>query len=57
MIDVQHSALRPFKHEGLAIHQSLIQQRRRVTHKGSNLRRSLSVLVVHLVGIQGFGIK
>ena len=57
MIDVEHGALRPFKHDGLAFCQRLVQQRGSITHEGSDLRRSFSVFVVHLVGIQRFGIE
>src|SRR5207245_2061795 len=57
MIDVEHGTLRTFKQNGFAIGQRLVQQDCGVAYEGGYLLGGLSVLGVHLVGVQGFRVK
>ncbi len=55
MIDVQHGALRPFKHHALSLADGVVQQLGRVCDKGPDALRSLGVFVIHLDRVQRVG--
>src|SRR5579864_802436 len=57
MIDVEHGALRAFKHDGLTIRNCTVQQHGRVRHEGSKFVRGLRILLIHFVRIKRLRVK
>ena len=57
MVDIEHGALRAFKHDALAGADGLVQQQRGVGHEGRDLIGDGGVLLIHLDRVDGVAVE